>query len=286
MIKKIILSSFILTIGLMVYDSITNFTLSSSGGAKVGYCGDPAGGNKTCVSCHSGSSVVTKTGWITSNIGASGYTPNNTYTITATATYTGRSTFGFEVSPQQSNGTYRGTLIVTNSTQTQLKTSTNGVGYITHTLNGTSGANSKTWSFNWKAPAAGSGPVTFYGAFNAADNSGNNNGDLIFKSTLVEQENTTTGIDNIIFLDNAILIYPNPTSNVLNVKYQVNQTTDVKIKLFDIHGKEISNLFSENKTQGNYTNSFNLESINTSGVYLVSVNAGEKSFLQKIIIEK
>ena len=131
-------------------------------GAPAGYTGSPHDG-KSCVSCHTGSPVTAVSGWITSNIPPTGYTPDSIYTITATATLNGINTFGFEVSPQDSaSGTILGTLVVTNSAQTALA----GSGYITQTLSGISGTGSKSWSFNWVAPHAGNGTVTFYGAFN------------------------------------------------------------------------------------------------------------------------
>jgi hypothetical protein len=124
-------------------------------------------------------------GWITSNIPASGYVPGNTYNITATATRAGHVRFGFEVSPQSPTGVLLGTLIVTNTTETQLVGANK---YITHKLAGTTGSGSKTWNFNWTAPVAGTGNVTFYGAFNCANNSGTSAGDTIFKSTLLVSE--------------------------------------------------------------------------------------------------
>ena len=41
---------------------------------------------------------------------------------------------------------------------------------ITHTSSGISTTgDSNSWSFDWTAPASGTGDVTFYGAFNAAN---------------------------------------------------------------------------------------------------------------------
>src|SRR5204863_8988529 len=93
--------------------------------------------------------------------------------------------FGFEISPQSITGTLLGTLMITNTTETQLVGANK---YVTHKLAGTTGAGSKTWNFNWTAPVAGTGNVTFYGAFNVANNSGNSSGDTIYKSTLVVSE--------------------------------------------------------------------------------------------------
>ena len=81
------------------------------------------------------------------------------YNITITCNQQGVKKWGFEVSPQNPGGAYLGTIIITNF-------STKAVGfnkYVTHTQNGTNGMNSKSWNFNWIAPSAGAGSVTFYG---------------------------------------------------------------------------------------------------------------------------
>ncbi len=161
-----------------------NEAMSHSAGAPATYTGSPGDGH-TCTSCHAGPTAATQTGWITSNIPASGYVPNTTYTITATATRNNHTKFGFEVSPQNVSGTLLGTLVNT-SAQTQL-VGTNK--YITHTSSGTTGTSGfHTWSFNWTAPVAGTGAVTFYGAFCISNAGSNSSGDTIYKSTLVTQE--------------------------------------------------------------------------------------------------
>ena len=165
----------------------TNSSTGSSNGAPAGHANDPASGSSNCTSCHSGTAIVgtPNTASISTNIPSTGYIPGQTYTITATVIYSGRSEFGFQVSAQNSAGTPRGTLIVTNTTQTKI-VNTN---YITHTSGGTGGLGSKAWTFNWVAPPAGSGPVGFYGSFNASNNNNNTLGDIIYITSTTVQEN-------------------------------------------------------------------------------------------------
>ncbi len=168
--------------------------MGDTSGPSAGKCGAPSDNFSNCTSCHNGT-AATATGWITSTIPASGYIPGNTYTISATATYPALVRYGFQISPQNSNGVKLGTLVVTNSTATKLV----GTGkYIEHTSAGTTGTTgSHTWTFNWIAPAAASGPVNFYGAFNCANNNGSESGDHIYLSTLsVNQCNAVAAIIN------------------------------------------------------------------------------------------
>ncbi len=134
---------------------LTSFETLYPTGAPAGYTGSPGDG-QNCTSCHGGT-ATSSTGWITSNIPASGYVPGTTYQITATNSLTGSGKFGFEVSPQNASGTLLGTLAA--GTNSQL---VGGGKYVTHT---NASPSISTWTFNWTAPAAGTGNVTFYGAF-------------------------------------------------------------------------------------------------------------------------
>ncbi len=121
-------------------------------------------------------------GWITSNIPPEGYTPGQTYNVTAVGNHTGVVLFGFELTAEDAQGNKVGTLTVTDPLQTQL---TNSNEAITHTASGnTPIGNMKTWNMGWTAPATAIGEITFYAAFNAADGNGNTSGDVIYTSLL------------------------------------------------------------------------------------------------------
>lgn len=49
-------------------------------------------------------------------------------------------------------------------------------------------AGPRSWEFDWTAPSAGTGPVRFYAAGNAANNDGSDNGDRIYTSNLAVAE--------------------------------------------------------------------------------------------------
>jgi len=159
---------------LSVFISITVSTiaLAHPSGAPAGYTGSP-GDTHHCQSCHGGS-VATVANWITSNIPATGYVAGTVYTITATVTGTGKK--GFEVSPQNGSGTQLGILAA--GTGSKL---VGGTKYVTQSSAGAT-TGTKIWNFSWTAPSAGTGPVTFYGAFTV----GEPNTKL---STMIVQEN-------------------------------------------------------------------------------------------------
>lgn len=152
---------------------------SHSAGAPAGKTGSTSDA-KTCMACHN-ATLKTQEGMITSDAAGNMYEPGKTYTINAAAKGTATvKRIGFEISPQNPSGLLMGTIIPTNTDETKLI----GKGkYITHTDKGSTAKGSKNWSFNWKAPQAGSGTVTFYGAFMVSETS-----QLVYTSTLSLKE--------------------------------------------------------------------------------------------------
>lgn len=273
-----ILSFLIAVIALMAFENGTS-RLKHSSGASTGYCGDPAGGNKTCTSCHTGPNAATQAGWISSNIPAAGYVPGTTYTITATATRAGHSKFGFEISSQNTTGGFLGALV---STDAQTQVSAN---YITHTNSGTSGSGTKAWTFNWTAPAKGSGKVTFYGAFCVTNSDNSKSGDTTYISALAVSENTTTGTANVYENKKEVSVFPNPASDHLNIVYTVDEPGHVEINLINMNGSGVQTLLSENTSPSTYNRSFNISGKVSPGNYLVKITIGQLTSVEKIILK-
>jgi hypothetical protein len=208
---------------------------SAAPAQRTGSPGDGA----TCNACHSGTPALVP-GLITSDVPASGYIPGQTYTITATVSEAGRVKYGFEISPQDLVGSLMGTLSVTDPTKTQLVGSNK---YITHKTAGTSFPGGiASWSFSWTAPAAGSGEVVLYGAFNASNNSGSTSGDIIRLSTLTLQEDVSAGVGEQAEQD--FVLFPNPASDKVFLDAQLMQESSFVIT--DINGKQIKS-YGENE---------------------------------------
>jgi hypothetical protein len=134
--------------------AFTTSVFGYSNGAPAGYTGSPGDGH-ICTSCHGGTATAIS-GYFTTDIPANGYIAGTTYTITVSFTGTGGK--GFEVSPQNAAGTQLGTLIAGSGSKL-----VGGSKYCTQTTHITT--TTATWVFQWTAPVAGTGDVTFYGAF-------------------------------------------------------------------------------------------------------------------------
>jgi len=278
----------LITLALLIVESSYQQVFSNVSGAPAARTGSPfdSGGIACNASgCHTSFPLGSRPGWITSNIPGTGYVAGQTYTITATAISSASCIrFGFEISAQTASGTTAGTAIITNATTTKfaLTTSTR---WVTHTLTGSSASSTpgtKTWSYNWTAPASGTGTVTFYGAFNRANNSNSVIGDSIFLSQLVVPESTTGILDAVD--DSWFSVYPVPALNNIFIHLNLDNNSPHQIELTDIAGKIIRTV-ADNKmssSQGN-TIEVNTAGINP-GIYFIRLIHDSSVTVKKIII--
>ncbi|MCD6019546.1 MAG: hypothetical protein K0S53_2667 [Bacteroidetes bacterium] len=202
--KKTLLLVSLITITALALLSNLNTIDASASLPNNGTAGAPAdGGGATCTGCHAGTATQT-TGVISSDIPGSGYVGGTTYNFTVTMS--GAAAYGFEMTPQTATSNVGlGTWIAGVGTGVSTK-------YIKQSAKKT-GA-SATWTFKWTAPATAT-TVTFYGAFNYANNNNTTSGDIIKKSSVTYFANTT----GIAEHKNAaiIVLFPNPTTEELHI---------------------------------------------------------------------
>jgi len=243
-----------ITIGLAIffYPTTSNSNVSGSPGGKTG---SPTDGT-SCTGCHYAGTGTGAT--ITTNIPPNGYVPNQTYTITANVNQSGINKFGFEITAEEANflSAKKGTFLVTNSNETKF---TNNNTAITHKVGGTSGSNAKSWSMDWEAPNTGTGAVTFYGSFMAANGNGTNSGDTYHSATFTVNEGFVASIKDLSAKNDFTF---NTTTKIIK--------TQKTVDIYDISGKIVLTTTS---------NSTNLSHLKT-GIYIIK----SKSLSKKIII--
>lgn len=233
-------------------------------GSPGGKTGSPGDGGSTCTDCHSGN-ATTVSNWITTNVPVSGYVPGQTYTITASAIHSGAEKYGFEITSEDLSSNKVGTMVITDAGQTK-KVNANRA--VTHTPTGTTPVGGgKSWSFDWTAPAAGTGTVRFYAAFNAANGDGNNTGDVIYLSSQSVFEATTGITDNIAALVD-VEIYPNPFKDFIDLSAGIIDKPVISVHVAGMDGR---NVYTSNE----YIRSGEKVRINTSnfskGIYFVTI---------------
>ncbi len=283
--KKIAIISMTLIVGTLLYFTGIRNSKAYYYGPLPGYTGSPYDG-ETCDAsgCHDSHPLGSAQKWISSNVPAAGYIPNTVYTLTAKAVKVGYSSFGFEISPQSAGGNPLGSLIVTNSTTTQIAT-IGSIQYIEQTLYGYTGKDSLSWTFNWKAPAKGTGSVTFYGAFNCGNGNSVPTGTYVYPATLVIPENIAAGIADIENTVTSFSLFPNPARGQATISYCLNETSNVEINMYGMDGKKISNFWNGSMSQGEHKQNVGLSSDIKPGIYLVQLIANRQSTIQKIVVE-
>ena len=84
-------------------------------------------------------------------------------------------------------------------------------------------------------------------------------------------ENTTVGIEENNSLDNSFSLYPNPTSDLLNIVFDLNEVSDIELEIYDALGKVVARQNISNLLQGSNNITINMGHLE-NGVYFVNLN--------------
>jgi len=184
--------------GAITIIALSSFTLTHDG--KTGSTGSP--GELNCTECHSdyAANIVGGSVTFSSNIPDNIYTPGKTYEITVTVERKGAKLFGLGVEALlNTNNKNAGTFIITNKAETQIVTANvnnDDRNNLIHQTDGGKTNDSKSFKFNWTAPATDAGNLTFYVSSLAANADESPSGDYcyttsqVIKSASAKNENT------------------------------------------------------------------------------------------------
>lgn len=248
--------------------------LNFGGGSPGAKSGSPGDGGATCTSCHDDGSASAVDNWISTNIPTSGYIPGETYTVTATGMHTGVNRFGFELTAEDNSNAKTGSFVITDEVATKL---TNSNASVTHLQAGTTpSGNTKTWSMNWTAPAAGTGDVTFYAAFNAANGNGNTAGDVIYTSSQMVVEDILSSIAENA--NDLIKVYPNPVTDYVMINSVNSEITEINI--INMEGSVVY----QNNSNISQNTKISLSELQ-AGMYHIVLNTASSQKVSKTIIK-
>lgn len=266
---------------------------NNSGGPQQGSTGAPSESSCSRVGCHVSNILRVKdsssTFSFTPALVNNAYQPGTTYDVAITIAYNQRSKFGFQATVLNSNNTKGGDLAKTTAADntTSLVTGTGTFAnrqYIQHTNNGNTGTNSRTWSFKWTAPAAGTGTVTFYTSMLAADGNGSNNSlDSTYRSRYTIREAVASSVDPNLGSQIGFRAYPNPANDYLNLDFKLEKSQDVQLAMLNLAGQVVRTQTIE-ASAGQQTHRVDVSGMNT-GVYLLKVTLGGRSLTHKVVID-
>ena len=263
--------------------------------------GNPNG----CTNCH-GSSVTTgiTVSLTVDSVGGvpvTSYVPGMTYTVTLTGTNTTTHSlpkFGFQVSATvgaaaaavpvdagvlQSSGLPAGVHYVA----APRSSSTFYASVVEHNtlLSPTSGTGATgtvySESFTWTAPAAGTGIISFFAAFNAVNGTGNESGDYwnVIHNTLNEIVSSTSA-GNVLEKATGMNIYPNPSEGRFTMELS-SIDNNATIMIVDMMGKLVDTRFEQNIN--NRKIDLDLSNL-PKGIYLLKASTGLETFQGKVTI--
>jgi hypothetical protein len=101
--------------------------------------------------------------------------------------------------------------------------------------------------------------------------------------------NAVSGVDPIspIIPDRFRLYqnYPNPFNPVTTIRFDLAKNSNVKIRIYDILGREVRTLVNEFKPAGTYELKFDASSI-ASGTYFYKIEASDFVDIKKMVLVK
>ncbi len=238
---RIIYTFFTLMVGAFLFLSNAGGRASSQSEGNTGAPNDNGANNRTCQTCHNnGTFAVTPVLEITDAGGTvitDNFNPGETYNVKMTVDATNNPVgYGFQVvalnAAQGSDGAAVNTW-ANGSSNVQFATLGTGRQYAEQSAL----SSSNEFTMEWTAPA--SGTVTFYYGGNATNDNGNTNGDnaIMGSMSIDANPNSLNELEKTVTLD----IFPNPVSNVLNLRTNAQTSDTYDLHLFDQNGKQISN---------------------------------------------
>ena len=104
---------------------------------------------------------------------------------------------------------------------------------------------------------------------------GNNTTYYYFGTTTSVNESSTDAFQ--------FTISPNPIAKTAEIKYQIAETGNVKIEMFDITGKMIKTIVNENQSKGPHVINFDKSSF-SAGNYFFTISNGSGTETKKVVI--
>ncbi len=112
-------------------------------------------------------------------------------------------------------------------------------------------------------------------------------GGLFIKDSLIIRSNLLTNFKKWDFPNRFYLEqnYPNPFNPTTTIRYELKNTTNVSLKIFDVLGREIQTIVNKKQIAGYYSVEFKAENL-SSGIYYAQIIAGGYLKTIKMIFAK
>jgi len=114
---------------------------------------------------------------------------------------------------------------------------------------------------------------------------------MLYKAEVIQSTTgsiTSTGIRNESesIKDYSLMQnYPNPFNPITNIKFSIPKQENVSLRVFDLLGREVENIFGGNLKAGTYNAEFNAKNL-SSGIYFYVLKTGSFSEKKKMVLIK
>ena len=109
-------------------------------------------------------------------------------------------------------------------------------------------------------------------------------GEFSYTATANLAHGITVDVNEILSADN-ISIHPNPVTATANIEFTIANNSDVNIAVFDILGKQITNLYNGEMSMGSQNITWDVNELN-NGVYFVKIQMNNQVVTKKIMVTK
>jgi hypothetical protein len=75
---------------------------------------------------------------------------------------------------------------------------------------------------------------------------------------------------------------PNPANDVLNIRYELNENTLVKISVVDLTGRAVIDFAADQQAKGIHQQAINVANL-SQGIYMLNFNTGKGQFNSKFV---
>lgn len=245
----------------------------------AGFAGSP--GESKCTFCHTANTAVSGTSVVAMPaFTANQYVPGQTYTIQIGVGSLSLNNFGFACEILNGGNTNAG-IMQNPQAGVQFSVAANSRRSAMHTAK-KAGTGFTTFQFEWVAPASGN--VTIYAVGNAVNNSGTAIGDAVSSASLALTASTVSAIGEIKSNIAAITIFPNPVKSDFKFNYSLMENSNVRVGVFDLQGKEITEFVNESQVSGLHTINASLPADMSKGVYMMKFFTNGNVAAQRLII--
>jgi hypothetical protein len=83
--------------------------------------------------------------------------------------------------------------------------------------------------------------------------------------------------------ETSLLVFPNPAKDVTQINYQLNESSNVSLKVFDLMGKEVAQVIENEKQKaGNHVAEAQIKTL-SPGIYLLKLQTESNQFVIKFM---